>query len=231
MWPNGNSVLIFLHNCKDVFACWLEVFYLLWSFLCCVLGSFSGAENKLSWAACHLTELFFSLCLQAKVSHLNSAVVVIRVMRDLCNRVPTWLPLSGWVRNRTCLTGLTIWLIFLLMFKKKIIWLTRISRVLSSSKPLELLIEKTVSTSERQMGVGESLRRVFECIASGTLLEGELSNQNACSHVVINVKINGSFFFPLKMAPESKTHVRRKMLMAFQCWHYSSGKKLHKVPR
>lgn len=39
-------------------------------------------------------------------------------------------------------------------------------------KPLELLVEKTVSTSERQMGVGESLRRVFECIASGTLLEG-----------------------------------------------------------
>ncbi|XP_026159165.1 interleukin enhancer-binding factor 3-like isoform X2 [Mastacembelus armatus] len=33
---------------------------------------------------------------QAKVNDLNSAVVVIRIMRDLCNRVPTWLPLSGW---------------------------------------------------------------------------------------------------------------------------------------
>ncbi|XP_069385956.1 interleukin enhancer-binding factor 3-like isoform X3 [Paralichthys olivaceus] len=33
---------------------------------------------------------------QAKVSHLSSAVVVIRIMRDLCNRVPTWTPLSGW---------------------------------------------------------------------------------------------------------------------------------------
>uniref|UniRef100_A0A8D3A702 Interleukin enhancer binding factor 3a n=1 Tax=Scophthalmus maximus TaxID=52904 RepID=A0A8D3A702_SCOMX len=33
---------------------------------------------------------------QAKVSHLSSAVVVIRIMRDLCNRVPTWMPLSGW---------------------------------------------------------------------------------------------------------------------------------------
>ncbi|KAF0037812.1 hypothetical protein F2P81_010686 [Scophthalmus maximus] len=32
----------------------------------------------------------------AKVSHLSSAVVVIRIMRDLCNRVPTWMPLSGW---------------------------------------------------------------------------------------------------------------------------------------
>ncbi|XP_022611146.1 interleukin enhancer-binding factor 3-like isoform X1 [Seriola dumerili] len=33
---------------------------------------------------------------QAKVSDLSSAVVVIRIMRDLCNRVPTWMPLSGW---------------------------------------------------------------------------------------------------------------------------------------
>nr|XP_020451886.1 interleukin enhancer-binding factor 3-like isoform X2 [Monopterus albus] len=33
---------------------------------------------------------------QAKVSDLSSAVVVLRIMRDLCNRVPTWMPLSGW---------------------------------------------------------------------------------------------------------------------------------------
>ncbi|XP_041822710.1 interleukin enhancer-binding factor 3-like isoform X2 [Chelmon rostratus] len=33
---------------------------------------------------------------QAKVNDLSSAVVVIRIMRDLCNRVPTWTPLSGW---------------------------------------------------------------------------------------------------------------------------------------
>ncbi|XP_074484939.1 interleukin enhancer-binding factor 3-like isoform X2 [Sebastes fasciatus] len=33
---------------------------------------------------------------QAKVNNLSSAVLVIRVMRDLCNRVPTWTPLSGW---------------------------------------------------------------------------------------------------------------------------------------
>ncbi|XP_039651104.1 interleukin enhancer-binding factor 3-like isoform X2 [Perca fluviatilis] len=33
---------------------------------------------------------------QAKVIDLSSAVVVIRIMRDLCNRVPTWTPLSGW---------------------------------------------------------------------------------------------------------------------------------------
>ncbi|XP_054634041.1 interleukin enhancer-binding factor 3-like [Dunckerocampus dactyliophorus] len=33
---------------------------------------------------------------QAKVNNLNSAVIVIRVLRDLCIRVPTWAPLSGW---------------------------------------------------------------------------------------------------------------------------------------
>ncbi|KAM3865396.1 interleukin enhancer-binding factor 3a [Diretmus argenteus] len=33
---------------------------------------------------------------QAKVNDLNSAVIVIRIMRDLCNRVPTWTPISGW---------------------------------------------------------------------------------------------------------------------------------------
>lgn len=44
----------------------------------------------------------------------------------------------------------------------------------SSPQPLELLVEKAISTSERPMGAGESLRRVLECVASGILLEGEL---------------------------------------------------------
>eukprot|EP00066_Takifugu_rubripes_P022041 XP_011611307.1 PREDICTED: interleukin enhancer-binding factor 3-like isoform X1 [Takifugu rubripes] len=86
---------------------------------------------------------------QAKVSHLNSAVIVIRVLRDLCNRVSTWLPLSGW--------------------------------------PLELLVEKTISTSERQMGVGESLRRVFECIASGILLEDGPGIKDPCEKEGVDV--------------------------------------------
>lgn len=41
------------------------------------------------------------------------------------------------------------------------------------SQPLELLVEKVISTSERPMGPGESLRRVFECVATGILLPGE----------------------------------------------------------
>lgn len=42
-----------------------------------------------------------------------------------------------------------------------------------SPQPLELLVEKAISTCERQMGVGESFRRLLECVASGILLEGE----------------------------------------------------------
>ncbi|XP_072240511.1 interleukin enhancer-binding factor 3-like [Leuresthes tenuis] len=79
---------------------------------------------------------------QAKVNDLSSAVIVIRVMRDLCNRVPTWMPLTGW--------------------------------------PLELLVEKAISTSERPMGVGESFRRVLECVASGILLEDGPGIKDPC---------------------------------------------------
>lgn len=63
-------------------------------------------------------------------------------MRDLCNRVPTWTPLSGWL--------------------------------------LELLVEKAVSTSERPMGAGESLRRVLESVASGILLEDGPGIKDPC---------------------------------------------------
>ncbi|XP_034043916.1 interleukin enhancer-binding factor 3-like isoform X2 [Thalassophryne amazonica] len=33
---------------------------------------------------------------QAKVKDLKCAVLVIRIMRDLCNRIPTWAPMAGW---------------------------------------------------------------------------------------------------------------------------------------
>lgn len=37
--------------------------------------------------------------LQARANGLKSCVIVIRVLRDLCTRVPTWGPLRGWVRH------------------------------------------------------------------------------------------------------------------------------------
>ncbi|XP_028264711.1 interleukin enhancer-binding factor 3-like [Parambassis ranga] len=79
---------------------------------------------------------------QAKVNNLTSAVIVLRIMRDLCNRVPTWTPIAGW--------------------------------------PLELLVEKAVGTSDRPMGVGESLRRVLECVASGILLKDGPGIKDPC---------------------------------------------------
>ncbi|CAJ1053795.1 interleukin enhancer-binding factor 3-like isoform X1 [Xyrichtys novacula] len=85
---------------------------------------------------------------QAKVNNLTSAVVVIRIMRDLCNRVPTWTPLSGWA--------------------------------------LELLVEKAIGTSERPMGAGESLRRVFECIASGILLKDGPGIKDPCEKEAVD---------------------------------------------
>ncbi|XP_031688260.1 interleukin enhancer-binding factor 3 homolog [Oncorhynchus kisutch] len=39
---------------------------------------------------------------QAKVNDLKSAAIVIRIMRDLCNRVPTWAPLRGWPLELLC---------------------------------------------------------------------------------------------------------------------------------
>ncbi|XP_010871143.2 interleukin enhancer-binding factor 3a isoform X2 [Esox lucius] len=39
---------------------------------------------------------------QAKVNDLRSAVMVIRIMRDLCNRVPAWAPLRGWPLELLC---------------------------------------------------------------------------------------------------------------------------------
>ena len=38
---------------------------------------------------------------QARANGLQSCVIVIRVMRDLCQRVPTWTPLGQWVSVRT----------------------------------------------------------------------------------------------------------------------------------
>lgn len=79
---------------------------------------------------------------QAKVNELSSALVVIRILRDLCKRVPTWQPLSGW--------------------------------------PLELLVEKAIVTSERPLGAGEALRRVFESISSGLLLQDGPGIKDPC---------------------------------------------------
>lgn len=45
-----------------------------------------------------------SVPLQARANGLQSCVIVIRVLRDLCQRVSTWTKMSGWVNDATLLT-------------------------------------------------------------------------------------------------------------------------------
>uniref|UniRef100_A0A8C9EX07 Spermatid perinuclear RNA-binding protein n=1 Tax=Pavo cristatus TaxID=9049 RepID=A0A8C9EX07_PAVCR len=39
---------------------------------------------------------------QARENGLKSCVIVLRILRDLCNRVPTWAPLKGWPLELIC---------------------------------------------------------------------------------------------------------------------------------
>lgn len=57
----------------------------------------------------HAPELFFflwRLLPQARVTDLKSCVVVLRIFRDMCNRLPEWQPLKGWVGQ----AGWCLWL-------------------------------------------------------------------------------------------------------------------------
>ncbi|XP_068513146.1 spermatid perinuclear RNA-binding protein isoform X6 [Anas acuta] len=40
--------------------------------------------------------------IQARANGLKSCVIVLRILRDLCNRVPTWAPLKGWPLELIC---------------------------------------------------------------------------------------------------------------------------------
>jgi zinc finger RNA-binding protein len=69
-------------------------------------------------------------------------VVIIRILRDLRRRNPTWRQLSQWA--------------------------------------LELLAEKSISSSLGPCSPGEALRRVLECISSGILLENGPGLHDPC---------------------------------------------------
>ncbi|XP_014441145.1 interleukin enhancer-binding factor 3-like isoform X1 [Tupaia chinensis] len=86
---------------------------------------------------------------QARANKLHSCVIVIRVLRDLCTRVPTLSPLKGW--------------------------------------PLELLCEKSISTVYRYMSVGEALRRVLECLASGIIMTDGFGLYDPCEKEATDV--------------------------------------------
>ncbi|KAH9492954.1 hypothetical protein Btru_023915 [Bulinus truncatus] len=86
---------------------------------------------------------------QARANGLPSCVIIIRILRDLCQRVPSWAPLNEWA--------------------------------------MELLVEKCVSTGGINMAPGDSLRRVFECIASGIILPGGPGLYDPCEKEAYDV--------------------------------------------
>ncbi|XP_026311395.1 zinc finger RNA-binding protein 2 [Piliocolobus tephrosceles] len=79
---------------------------------------------------------------QARASSLQPCVIVIRVLRDLCRRVPTWAALPAWA--------------------------------------MELLVQKAVSSAAGPLGPGDAVRRVLECVATGTLLTDGPGLQDPC---------------------------------------------------
>lgn len=93
-------------------------------------------QNLLLFCQIHFSQtnniFFHPTGYQAKAAGMQTCVILIRVLRDLCQRVPTWMPLNQWA--------------------------------------MELLVEKCIATGGPHISVGDGLRRVFECIASGVLL-------------------------------------------------------------
>lgn len=85
---------------------------------------------------------------QARANGLQSCVIVIRILRDLCQRVPTWSALPDWA--------------------------------------MELLVQKALSSVSGPLSPGDALRRVLECIASGTLLTGGPGLQDPCEKEVMD---------------------------------------------
>nr|XP_058916001.1 zinc finger RNA-binding protein 2 isoform X6 [Kogia breviceps] len=79
---------------------------------------------------------------QARASGLQPCVIVIRVLRDLCQRVPTWGALPDWA--------------------------------------MELLVERALSSTKGPLSPGDAVRRVLECMASGTLLTDGPGLQDPC---------------------------------------------------
>ncbi|XP_045686888.1 zinc finger RNA-binding protein 2 isoform X5 [Phyllostomus hastatus] len=89
---------------------------------------------------------------QARASGLQPCVIVIRVFRDLCQRVAPWGALPAWrLPFRPC-----------------------------PAQAMELLVEKAVSSAKGPLSPGDAVRRVLECVASGMLLTDGPGLQDPC---------------------------------------------------
>lgn len=59
----------------------------------------------LSSVTCVLLYNLTLLHQKARANGLQSCVIIIRILRDLCQRVPTWSPFPGWVSEQVMLTN------------------------------------------------------------------------------------------------------------------------------
>uniref|UniRef100_A0A665W466 Interleukin enhancer binding factor 3b n=1 Tax=Echeneis naucrates TaxID=173247 RepID=A0A665W466_ECHNA len=62
----------------------------------------AAAGETLSKCLTALASLRHAKWFQARANGLRSCVIVIRILRDLCARVPTWAPLRGWPLELIC---------------------------------------------------------------------------------------------------------------------------------
>ncbi|CAG12561.1 unnamed protein product, partial [Tetraodon nigroviridis] len=100
---------------------------------------------------------------QARANGLQACVIIIRLLRDLCQRVPTWSPFPGWVSPSSSL---------LLLPRQGCPETCVCVCVCVCVQAMELLVEKAISSASAPLSPGDALRRVFECISSGILLPG-----------------------------------------------------------
>lgn len=80
--------------------------------------------------------------------------MIMRILRDLCQRVPTLQPLSQWVS------------------KCQIMFLRLILNRNSTLQAMELLVEKVISSAGIPLSPGDCLRRVMEALSTGFLING-----------------------------------------------------------
>lgn len=88
--------------------------------------------------------------------------MIMRVLRDLWQRTPTWNPLSQWVSKLYIL--LSIWHIHSNIHSNM--------NYTHSIQALELLVEKIISSAGMPLSPGDCMRRVMEALSTGILING-----------------------------------------------------------
>lgn len=120
---------------------------------------------------------------KARANGLQACVIIIRLLRDLCQRVPTWSPFPGWVslisEARPAPSVECV-----------------LTCVCVCVQAMELLVEKAISSASAPLSPGDALRRVFECISSGILLPGEIFVLLSANVLCCFIPVGGDIFRP-----------------------------------